>query len=136
MYSVLLIQRLSLKNGGLSVVVELTLPMAYAVSMAGLFAWLGRRNGFRWVAVPLLLGTCTSLGLFFLWKENSAFLRAVALATVAVPVVVAYANRATGYRWWPSFSASRRTLLTWLALVAVLLICSVGLLVALAVFSR
>lgn len=112
---------------------DVALPLAYAASMAGFFAVVGRRNGVWWVVVPLLVGAGLGTALLTLGAVRSPLFTPVAIATVFSPVAVAYANRLTGYRWWPTFSISRRLLVAWLVLGGLLLIGSVAVLVSLAI---
>ncbi len=115
---------------------EVALPLAYAASMAGFFAWAGRRNGFWWVAVPILLGAGIGTILTTLWVHNSALFTPAAIITVFSPAVVAFVNRSTGYRWWPSLSVSRGLVVAWLVVGGLLLIASIGVLAGLAFFGH
>lgn len=114
---------------------EVAFPLAYVASMAGFFAFVGRRNGFWWVVIPLLLGSGFSALLLMVRMTNSTLFTPLAIITVFSPIAVAFANRLTGYRWWPAFSVSRPLLVAWLALGALLLIGSLGLLIGLVFFS-
>jgi hypothetical protein len=112
--------------------IAFALPLAYVVATAGFFAWIGKRSGGLWTVVPLVLGALTCLLLATLWLHQSALLTPVSILAVFSPVAVAFANRSTGYRWWPSFAMNRSLVMVWLGLGGLLLLGSLGVLMGLA----